>query len=419
MWLVKTDPSGNPLVFEDHASYGAAGGGEAQGLWPNGSGSFYPMSSATTDAANSGPLVPSPASANSLVISEVMYDPPDPASGLAGQQLEYVKITNVSTTTAVTLTNWRLRTAVSFNFPAGQTLAAGASLLVVPFDPVNNPDALSRFEAQYPGYSSSQLVMDGPYSGALNNGGDTLDLEQPGTPPTSDPTYTPHLIEDEVAYANVAPWPTAAYGAGDSLERNMATIGWGDASTSWTAGPPTLGLLEAAPVGNTVTYIYTVPAESISGITYSGTTATVTTASPHGYSTGQQVQIAGAAPWQYDGVFSITVTGSTTFTYKMVSTPTSIASGTMTATISPTPSLVESATTGVLGGARHFRLAGQFSDLWRLGVFGVQRLVHLHALFWSAPGQLPVSGRRWHAAFKYRHGAHQSAFGREPHLSGR
>ena len=238
LWLVKTDGSGNPLVFEDHASYGAAGPGEAQGLWPNGSGGFYPMSSVTSGAANSGPYVPSasvqsigsitysgttatattatadgllvgeqiaiagatpsqydgtflitattgantftytmagtPASNASgtmtaapapLVISEVMYDPPDLANGLGGQPLEYIKITNIGTT-AVTLTNWRLRTAVSFNFPSGQTLAAGASLLVVPFDPVNNPDALARFEARYPGYASSGLVMDGPYSGA-------------------------------------------------------------------------------------------------------------------------------------------------------------------------------------------------------------------------------------------------------------
>ena len=260
MWLVSSDSSGNPLVFEDHASYGAAGGGEALGRWPNGSGDLYPMSSATSDAANSGPLVPAAGTAGgtqysgSLVISEVMYDPPDPASGLAGQQCEYVMITNISTTTAVTLTNWRLRNAVSFNFPSGQVLAAGASLLVVPFDPVNSPDALSRFEARYSGFASSQLVIDGPYSGALNNGGDTLDLEQPGTPLPSDPTSTPHLIEDEVAYSNVAPWPTAAYGGGDSLQRNLATIGWGDLSTSWTAAPPTLGLLETPPVGNVDVY---------------------------------------------------------------------------------------------------------------------------------------------------------------------
>ena len=254
VWLVKTDSSGNPLQFVDHASYGRAAAGEAWGCWPNGNGSLYPMSSPTLGAANSGPLVGSPvAGSGSVVISELMYDPPDPASGLAGQQMEYLKITNVGTT-AVTLTNWRLRTAVSFNFPSGQTLAAGASLLVVPFDPINNPDALTRFEARYPGFASSQLVLDGPYSGALNNGGDTVDLEQPGTPLASDLSYTPHWIEDEVAYSDAAPWPVSAGGSGYSLQRNLSTIGWGDASTSWTAGPPALGLLETAPVGNADTY---------------------------------------------------------------------------------------------------------------------------------------------------------------------
>ena len=51
------------------------------------------------------------------------------------------------------------------------------------------------------------------------------------------------------------------------------------------------------------------PAETISSITYSGTTATVTTTSANGYCTGDQVQIAGATPAQYDGLFTITVTG--------------------------------------------------------------------------------------------------------------
>ena len=259
VWLVKADGAGNPVQFEDHATYGRAAIGEAWGDWPNGSsGNMFPMSSATLGAANSGPLVGSPVTGSlSLVISEVMYNPPDPAGGLAGQQLEYVKITNVGTT-PVALADWRLRNAISFNFPNGQTLAAGASLLVVPYDPVNNPDALSRFEVRYPGFVSSQLAIDGPYSGALSNSGETLDLEQPGTPLSSDITFLPHWIEDEVAYDDSAPWPTAADGGGDSLQRlNLATpasIGWGDAAASWIAGPPTLGLLELPPVGNLDTY---------------------------------------------------------------------------------------------------------------------------------------------------------------------
>ena len=53
----------------------------------------------------------------------------------------------------------------------------------------------------------------------------------------------------------------------------------------------------------------------ISAISETGTTVTVTTATPHGFTTGQQVTIAGVTPLGYDGTFNITVTGANTFTY--------------------------------------------------------------------------------------------------------
>lgn len=62
-------------------------------------------------------------------------------------------------------------------------------------------------------------------------------------------------------------------------------------------------------------------ATSISSITFSTTTATLTTTSPHGLVTGDTVTIAGAAPDQYNGTFTITVTGATMFTYTMASAP--------------------------------------------------------------------------------------------------
>ena len=67
--------------------------------------------------------------------------------------------------------------------------------------------------------------------------------------------------------------------------------------------------------------------QAVSSITYSGTTATVTTAAPFGFATGDTVQIAGATPTVYDGAFAITVTGTTTFTCTLPSTPTANASG--------------------------------------------------------------------------------------------
>ena len=60
---------------------------------------------------------------------------------------------------------------------------------------------------------------------------------------------------------------------------------------------------------------------TISTITYVTTTATLTTSSAHGLSTGNTVTVYLASPSAYNGTFSITVTGATTFTYTMASDP--------------------------------------------------------------------------------------------------
>jgi len=60
---------------------------------------------------------------------------------------------------------------------------------------------------------------------------------------------------------------------------------------------------------------------SISSITYSTTTATLTTSSAHGLATGQIVVVSGASPSAYNGTFTVTVTGTNIFTYTMASNP--------------------------------------------------------------------------------------------------
>jgi len=66
---------------------------------------------------------------------------------------------------------------------------------------------------------------------------------------------------------------------------------------------------------------------SISSITRSSTTATATTGSAHGYSTGDQVNIRGADQTAYNIDAVITVTGATTFTYTVAGSPTTPATG--------------------------------------------------------------------------------------------
>ena len=65
----------------------------------------------------------------------------------------------------------------------------------------------------------------------------------------------------------------------------------------------------------------TTTAQTISSITKVGTTATLTTAAPHGLITSNRVTISGATANDYNGTFVITVTGANTFTYTMLTTP--------------------------------------------------------------------------------------------------
>ena len=81
-----------------------------------------------------------------------------------------------------------------------------------------------------------------------------------------------------------------------------------------------------------VMYRTTDTAQSVSSITRSSSTATVTTAASHGYSSNDWITIAGASESGYNGTFQITSTAATTFTYSVASlTPTTPATGTITA----------------------------------------------------------------------------------------
>jgi hypothetical protein len=64
-------------------------------------------------------------------------------------------------------------------------------------------------------------------------------------------------------------------------------------------------------------------AKAISTIAWASSVATVTTAAPHGFTTGDTISlvIAGAVPTAYNGTFTCTVTGASTFTYPLASNP--------------------------------------------------------------------------------------------------
>jgi hypothetical protein len=65
----------------------------------------------------------------------------------------------------------------------------------------------------------------------------------------------------------------------------------------------------------------TTTAAVITSITRSGTLATMTTTTPHGLATGNQITITGNLPTAFNGTYIVTVTGASTLTYVMASTP--------------------------------------------------------------------------------------------------
>ncbi len=229
VYLLEADSRSNLVRFADHVEFGPAANGESFGRWPNGSGAGYPMLSRTFGASNSGPRV------GPLVIGEIMYHPPS-----GSNHLEFVEIANPSAS-SVDLTRWQIDEGIDYAFPSNTVIAASGVLAIVSFDPAaaSNSALLADFRATY--NLSTNVPLLGPFSGALDNGGETVRLLRPDDPPAEAPDYYPLLTEDVADYDDDAPWPLAADAGGSSLARRFPAA-WGSGADSWAAAaPPTPG----------------------------------------------------------------------------------------------------------------------------------------------------------------------------------
>ena len=120
-------------------------------------------------------------------------------------------------------------------------MAAGGTLLVISFNPADpgNATRLDAFRAHYGIGDTIPLV--GGYQGQLSDTGEIVRLERPGAAPLDDPTAFPRLLEDEVLYDNLVPWPIGAAGSGQSLHRVGGHAPLGSSASSWTAASPSPG----------------------------------------------------------------------------------------------------------------------------------------------------------------------------------
>jgi hypothetical protein len=194
-------------------------------------GDYWFSMTPTKNSANMTPNV-------SIVISEIMYHTDDDAV------LEYVELYN-PTGSAVNLYNaegsWRLGNSVDYVFPGGVSLASGAKIVVVPFDPVVNTGDLAAFETLYGCDLTANVdVFGGVWADALDNGSQRVVLEKPQSADLPDPMSW--IVVDQVIYGDYTPWPLSADGDGDAIGRvSSASDASGDDPSNWSAVTPSPG----------------------------------------------------------------------------------------------------------------------------------------------------------------------------------
>lgn len=156
--------------------------------------------------------------ATDLVISEIMYNPPE------GADLEFIELRNISTTSPLTLDGLRFTAGINFVFPTGLTLAPGATMIVV-----RNRAA---FEAKY---GTALDIAGETLTSNLDNSGETLTL-----------SLGPLQILRSVPYDDAFPWPTGPDGSGASLVLIAPQTNPDHANPlNWRAGTTTPGTTDA------------------------------------------------------------------------------------------------------------------------------------------------------------------------------
>lgn len=359
LFLIGATPEGKAF-FADQVYSPPTFNNVSLGRWPNGTGPLFPMASRTisqyntnptpgnvySDGANSGPVN------SEVVISEVMYNP----GGANPNDFEYIEIQN---TLGVPLplgpvesgagwttppTGWRIDGIVDFEFTSAHTIPALGTMILVSFDPADTAKA-NAFRQRY-GLSAGTPLY-GPFEEykLIPDDGGEITLNRPDSGPAVLPVeerFTPQVLADRVTFDDVAPWPTAANGTGQSLTRSGPTA-FGNFSTSWSAAAPSPGSVSTPPAG----------APKVTAVTLNGSTwapAFVTAVSAGnptpGFTVPKGTQQSGVIPWEKINQVSITfdkavtiasgalaIRGVNTANYTVSATPTNPSGFTYTWTV--------------------------------------------------------------------------------------
>ena len=218
--LTSVDDAGQLAGYRQTQAFGAAEREVTFGRHTNSAGraDFVAMSEATKEAPNALPLV------GPVVISEIMYHPAE-----AGD--EFVELHNWTAEpvalydVAHPANTWYLSGGIDYTFLTGTVIPANGYLLVVEGDP-------AAFREKYA--VPVEVEVHGPYTGSLNNGGETVRLYRPGEPQPDD--TVPYIQVDRVQYDDDPPWPLEPDGLGPSLQKTVSAA-YGNEPVAWYAGP--------------------------------------------------------------------------------------------------------------------------------------------------------------------------------------
>ncbi|MSU36646.1 MAG: hypothetical protein EXS36_16415 [Pedosphaera sp.] len=169
---------------------------------------------------------------SALQPSEIQYHPDD-WHGIDGDEFEFIELVNTGVT-PLQLAGARLTGGIQFVFDSGSILSPGEVCLLVRNE--------MRFRERYPG-----LRIVGVFDGKLANAGDTIGFRDP---------FGTYLWT--IQYLDLSPWPVAADGKGNSLQRSSASVTV-DHPTAWQAGPPTPGTAFTKPPAGSVLHAATLP----------------------------------------------------------------------------------------------------------------------------------------------------------------
>lgn len=245
-YLFSGNAEGELTGYSHGWDFGASPNGITTGRYEDSQGKvhFVLQASNTLGEENSLPLI------GPVIVSEIHYRPPDLDSGVNNDVDEYIELTNISSAT-VSLYNtdtsvpgygaaalhdtWRLRNAVDFDFLTGVELEPGESILVVGFDPSTDLTKLAGLRSKFSVPDSVDVF--GPWSGELNNAGEKIELEYPGSADPMLAFFVPYYTAEKIDYQDSPPWPVEADGRGSSLQR-LRFYEFANDPQNWKADSP-------------------------------------------------------------------------------------------------------------------------------------------------------------------------------------